>query len=57
MTQTLIFDPQAYPERILRLVLKKANEWSCPPAEALTRLLDSLADQHAVAPKTEESAS
>lgn len=56
MTPNLIFDPQAYPERILRLILKKAQEWSCPPGEALSRMLDGLADQHAIAPSREGAA-
>lgn len=48
ITTTLQFDPKAYPERILRLILRKAEEWSCPPSEALSRLLDKLADDAGV---------
>lgn len=50
MISSLHFDPQAYPERVLRLVMKKAQEWSCPPGEALARLLDKLADKEGVPP-------
>ena len=43
MEATLEFDPAAYSERSLRLILARAQEWQCPPAEAVGRLLDELA--------------
>jgi hypothetical protein len=50
--ETIIrFDPTQYPERILRLIMKKAEDWKCFPSEALTRLFDQLADQNKISPK------
>lgn len=43
MKATLEFNPAGYSERSLRLILAKAQEWQCPPAEAVTRLMDQLA--------------
>lgn len=43
MTASLQFDPTQYTERSLQLILAKAQEWSCTPAEAVARLLDILA--------------
>lgn len=43
MNATLEFHPEAYSERSLRLILAKAQEWQCTPAEAVSRLLDELA--------------
>ena len=43
MDATLQFDPDAYSERSLRLILAKAQEWQCTPAKAVSRLLDDLA--------------
>jgi hypothetical protein len=43
MEATLEFNPAAYSERSLRLILARAQEWQCPPAEAVVRLLDELA--------------
>ena len=43
MEATLEFNPAAYSERSLRLILARAQEWQCPPAEAVGRLLDELA--------------
>lgn len=51
---TLQFDPKAYPERILRLIMRKAEEWACPPSEALSRLLDKLADEVGVPKRDKE---
>lgn len=55
MNARIEFDPTKYPQRILILIMRKAEEWNCPPSEALCRLFDSLADQAAI-PKTEEAA-
>jgi hypothetical protein len=52
MTVTLTFDPQAFDERTLRLIMKKAEEWECRPGEALARLLDQAADEANVPVKT-----
>lgn len=43
MTATLTFDPDAYTERSLKLIMRKAQEWGCTPAEAVARLLDEVA--------------
>jgi hypothetical protein len=43
MDAKLHFDPKAYTEPTLRLILKKASDWECTPAEAVRRLLDDLA--------------
>jgi hypothetical protein len=43
MEATLEFNPDAYSERSLRLILAKAQEWQVTPAEAVSRLLDELA--------------
>jgi hypothetical protein len=43
MEATLEFNPDAYSERSLRLILAKAQEWQVTPAEAVARLLDELA--------------
>ena len=43
MQARLQFTPTAYSERTLRLILSRAQEWQCPPAEAVMRLLDELA--------------
>jgi hypothetical protein len=43
MQATLEFNPDAYSERSLRLILAKAQEWQVTPAEAVARLLDELA--------------
>lgn len=47
MNATLQFNPDAYSERSLRLILAKAQEWQCPPSEAVSRLLDELAKRSA----------
>lgn len=43
MNATLHFDPTIYTERTLQLILAKAQEWNCSPAEAVARLLDQVA--------------
>jgi hypothetical protein len=47
MNATLEFNPDAYSERSLKLILAKAQEWQCTPAEAVSRLLDELAKRSA----------
>ncbi len=47
MQATLEFNPDAYSERSLRLILAKAQEWQCTPAEAVSKLLDELAKRSA----------
>jgi len=42
MTPTIEFDPAAFSERSLRLILAKAHEWGCEPAEAVSRLIDAI---------------
>jgi len=37
------FDPDRYSQRVLALILNKAEEWGCSPLEAEMRLLDELA--------------
>jgi len=43
MTATLQIDPKRFTERSLQLVLTKAQEWGCSPAEAVAKLLDEAA--------------
>ncbi len=43
MDTKLEFRPDDYSDRSLRLILAKAQEWECPPQEAVVRLLDELA--------------
>lgn len=43
MTATLQFNPDAFSERALKLILRKAQEWNCAPADALSRILDEQA--------------
>jgi hypothetical protein len=38
-----IFDPERYSNRVLALILEKAEAWHCSPLEAELRLLDELA--------------
>lgn len=47
MNATLEFNPDNYSERSLKLILAKAQEWQCTPAEAVSRLLDELAKRGA----------
>ena len=43
MKTTITYDPTQYSERINQLIMMKAEQWKCPPSEALMRLLDELA--------------
>lgn len=52
MTATIQFDPDAFTERALKLILRKAQEWSCTPAEALSRILDEQAERSLKADRT-----
>ena len=45
MNATLEFDPHRYKASTLRLILAKSQEWGCTPVEAITRLLDQLAEK------------
>jgi hypothetical protein len=47
MTAIIQFDPQKLSPEILQLLIAKATEWNCSPAEAMERLLDQLAKRHA----------
>jgi hypothetical protein len=40
---TIEFDLDEMTERGRKLLLMKSNEWSCPPAEALSRILEAAA--------------
>lgn len=57
MNATLEFDPTKYSERTLRLILAKAEQWKCTPAEAMTRLLDELAAKSGFKPRPSGNAS
>jgi hypothetical protein len=39
----VVFDPNRYSQRVLALILDKAEQWHCTPLEAEVRLLDELA--------------
>lgn len=43
MTATLDFDPERFRPATLQLILRRAQEWQCTPAEAVARLLDEVA--------------
>jgi len=45
MKAKLEYDPTAYSEQVNHLIMMKAEEWQCPPSEALERLLDELAEE------------
>lgn len=40
----VVFDPERYSQRVLAMILDKAEEWKCSPLEAEARLLDQLAE-------------
>ena len=42
---TFKFNPADYSERVLRLIMAKAETWKCSPGEALTRLLENAASR------------
>lgn len=43
MKTKIEYDPMQYNEKVNRLIMLKAEQWKCPPSEALARLLDELA--------------
>ena len=43
MTTTLEFNPDKYPEAVLRLLLAAAERWKCTPSEAEVRILEQRA--------------
>lgn len=45
MNAILEFNPDNYSERTVRLILAKATEWQCTPLEAVSRLMDELAER------------
>jgi hypothetical protein len=45
MKTTIQYNPTDYPERVNLLIMLKAEQWQCPPSEALARLLDELAEE------------
>lgn len=47
MSANLQFDTSGYTPEALRLILAKAQEWSCTPAEAVARLLDQAGKRFA----------
>lgn len=47
MTAIIQFDPQNFSPATLQLIVAKATEWNCTPAEAVERLLEQLAKRHA----------
>lgn len=46
MTAIIQFDPQHLSPETLQLIVAKATEWKCTPAQAVERLLDQLARRH-----------
>ena len=60
MQATLDFDPSQFSDRANRLILAKASEWGCTPAQAVARLLDRIATRSpkpaapSPAPETDE---
>lgn len=53
MEATLEFNPALYSERSLRLILARAQEWKCTPAEAVSKILDEAASKQ---PKSKDAA-
>ena len=51
MNATLEFNPANYSERVLRLIMAKAEQWGCPPGEAVTRLLENAAARAGFPPR------
>lgn len=47
------FNPEKYPEHILRLVLASAEKWHCSPGEALGRILSTVAKRHGFTPPSQ----
>jgi hypothetical protein len=45
MELVINYQPENYSSKINNLIMRKAEEWQVPPSEALTRLLDQLADE------------
>lgn len=43
MIASIEFNPDAFTETALKFILRKAQEWSCTPAEAVSRILDEAA--------------
>lgn len=37
------YDPTQYSRQVNELIMMKAEQWQCPPSEALMRILDELA--------------
>lgn len=46
------FDLTKLSERARTLLLMKANQWGCTPAEAMARLLDAAAKRAKITPPT-----
>lgn len=49
-----LFDPDRYTNRVLCLILEKAEQWKCSPLEAELKLLDQLAAEQST--NTEDAA-
>lgn len=45
MKTILEFDPRRFSHEALMLILAKAQEWNCTPADAVSRLMDELAQR------------
>lgn len=41
----LEFDSNDWPEKVVRMILWKSNEWDCSPNDALRRVLEEKADK------------
>jgi hypothetical protein len=48
MKAAIQFDPQKLSPETLQLIVAKATEWRCTPAEAIERLLDQLAKGNSI---------
>ena len=55
MAVTLEFNPSNYSERVLRLIMARAEQWKCSPGEALTRLLENAAARGGFPPSSPDT--
>jgi hypothetical protein len=55
MTPKLEYDPTQYTAKVNQLIMLKAEQWQCPPGQALMRLLDEVAKKE-LKPTTKSAA-
>lgn len=55
MKVTLEFNPDNYSERVLRMIMARAEQWDCRPGEAVTRMLETSAARAGFPPSSPDS--